>query len=237
MWNGMVPVAAYDVPFFESGTRGEGVYEDDLVVRLLRGTDVQTSVRRRRGSVYKARDGNASLTLPLPMGEFALFNWGPEHIVLGSSHSSRFDLYDTSGQMVGTFFAKGSPRRATSDDMVAFDRQLRATRRGSITVRGITGPSIDERVERYLDDAPRGKDVPMFDRIEIGEGGHIWVREYVLDEEERSWQVLDSETGSAIARVTTPAKWEVLRATPSSLVVLERDEYDVEMVRAYSLNR
>jgi 6-bladed beta-propeller len=235
MWNRMVPVAAYDTPMFETVRRDEGIYEDDLVVRLFSGADVQMTVRRRRGQVYQARDGSAGLTLPLPMGEFALFNSGPEHVVLGSSHSNRFDVYDTVGHLVQSVHAQASPRRASSEDMAAFDRKTREERRRPITLRGIQTPSRDKRVERYLKDAPRGDEVPMFDQVEVGEAGHIWVREYLLDQETVSWQVLDLETGGAMARVIVPARWEILRAAPSYLVVLERDEYDVEVVRVYTV--
>lgn len=233
MVNGMIPVAAYDIPMLEAVRRREGVYEEDLVIRLFEGSDVRASVRRPRGPVYHARDGNTGLTLPLPMGEFVLFNWGPAQIVLGSSHSTDFDLFDLTGAFDGTVRAAGELRPATRADMSAFDERIRRERSGSLTIRGVTVRG-DIRTERYLEDAPRGAQVPLFDKVEVGDRGRVWVREYVLDSNVATWQVLESEAG-VVARVSIPAEWEVLRLSDSHLIVIERDEYDVEMVRAYRI--
>jgi hypothetical protein len=59
--------------------------------------------------------------------------------------------------------------------------------------------------------APRGDHVPTFDKVEIGDGGLVWIREYVLDEAEATWQVLDPETGSLAARLRAPAAWGMLQ--------------------------
>jgi 6-bladed beta-propeller protein len=235
MKDGVVPVAVYDIPMFETVRREEGVYADDLVVRFLEGTVERAAIRRPRGPVYQAREGSLGLALPLPLGEFVLFNWGAENIVLGSSHSNRFEVYGTSGELIGAAFAEGSPRAATAEDMAAFDKKIRAEEEEPVTVRGMQLPSRNARLERYLEDSPRGAEVPMFEQVEIGDKGHVWVREYVLAGEVASWQVLDTEAGVPVARVRVPAKWEILRASPTYMLVLERDEYDVEMVRAYAV--
>jgi hypothetical protein len=235
MLDGAVPLAVYETPFFQAVSRDEGVYEEDLLVQILRGTEVQATVRRPRGPVYLARDGNTGITLPLPMGEFVLFNWGPAEVVLGSSHSNEFELWDTSGRLVGSVRADGAPRRATAADMAAYNRRTRVERSGSRSIPGVQVSSAQVQVEKFLKDAPRGEAVPMFDRVEVGERGYIWIRAYVLNQETTWWQVLDRRTGTAIARVAVPSRWELLRASPTHLVVLERDEYDVELVRVYGL--
>jgi len=235
MTNGMVPIATYEIPFFESASRGEGQYEDDLIVRLFAGTEVQASMRRPRGPVFVARGNSGGVTLPLPMGEFVLFNWGPEHVVLGSSHSTSFDLYDAAGRLVGTAEAEGVPRRANRADMLAFDEKTRARGGGTVRIRGVTVSGGEGPRERYLEAAPRGDRVPLFEEVEVGEDGLLWVREYGLGEDEAKWQILDPEIGRTVAYVRTPASWEFLSATTFHLVVRERDEYDVESVRVYRL--
>ena len=232
MVNGMIPVATYDVPFFEATRRREGVYEDDLVIRLFQGSDAQASVRRPRGKVYTAKEGSTGITFPLPMGEFALFNWGAEHVVLGSSHSTAFDLFDLTGALAGSVHGVGELQTATEADFSAFEK-VRRERTGSFTIRGVT-VSNDVRVERFLKDAPRGDHVPLFDQVEIGDDGRVWIREYVLDGDIATWQVLDPEVG-IVAKISIPASWEVLRVSGAFLIAVERNEYDVEMVRAYRL--
>jgi len=230
MANGFVPVASYSVPFFESARRAEGVYEDDLVVRLFEGTDVRASVRRPRGAMYTAKDGTRGLKVHVPMGESVLFNWGPGQVVMGSSHSTEVDVYDTSGVLAHTVRAAGELRPVTRKDMAAFDERFRRERGGSMTILGTT-VSRDVQVERFLDDAPRGDQMPLFDKVEIDDEGRVWVREYALDSEVVTWQ-LTAESGP-VARIVMPAAWEVLQISERHVIVKERDEYDVEMVRVY----
>jgi hypothetical protein len=238
--SGVVAVARRDVPFFESTRREEGRYEDDLVITMLRGTEAIASLRRSGGATYQVREGSVGLRLPLPMGEFALFNWGRSRVVVGASHTNRFELFDDSATLVGAVEAEGTPRRATAADMAAYDEKIRNEHRdrgGPLVIGGMTMPSTAGRVERFLDRAPRGDRVPMFDQVEIGDAGLVWVREYVLDGEEATWQVLDPATGGLVGRLTLSAAWEMLRPSPDALVVLERDALDVEIVRVYAIRR
>lgn len=233
MANGMIPVAAYDTPTREAVQRQEGVYEEDLVIRLFEGSDVRASIRRPRGKVYTARSGNMRMTRPFPMGEFVLFNWGSEHVVLGSSHSTAFDLFDSTGALVRTVHGEGDLRPATRHDIAAFDERMRPEPSDSMVIQGM-GPGCDVCKERFLDDAPRGDQFPLFDQVELDDEGLVWAREYLLASEIAVWQVIDPETG-LIGRVSIPASWNLLRPSASRLIVVERDEYDVEMVRVYGV--
>jgi hypothetical protein len=237
MRNGWVPVATYDTPMMEAWRRKEGVYNEDLVIRLFAGSAVEATIRRPRGPVYDAKSAHQGLTLPIPMGDFAIYGWGPEHVVVGSSLSTRFDLYDTSGKLVRSVVAEGTPRPATSADMAAFDRKTRKEHSGSIALGGTKTPSRSTLVERYLKHAPRGDHVPMFDKLEVSSTGRVWVREYALEGDTATWQVLDPDEGGTVARVTVPSSWQILRVSPTHLVVLQRDAYDVEMVRVYAVGR
>ncbi len=217
MVDGLVPVASKDVSFNEGIRRRKGVYEDDLVIRLFEGSEVRVSIRRPGGKVYSTglADGRGT-TLPLPMGEFVLFNWGSEHVVLGSSHSTDFDLFDHTGALV---------------DMAAFDKSREG--RGLLSIRGVA-LSPTNTMALFLKDAPRGDHFPLFDQVQIDDDGLVWAREYLLASEVAVWQVIDPETG-VIGRVSIPASWNLIRPSASRLIVVERDEYDVEMVRVYRL--
>lgn len=223
--------ATHDVSIREYVRRPEGVYEGDLVIRLFEGSDVRASIRRPRGKVYSTGlvRGEGGTTLPLPMGETILYNWGPEHIVLGSSHSTDFDLFDHTGTLVRTVRGEGELRPATRADMTAFDKSQEG--RGSLTIAGVT-MSRTNTMERFLENAPRGDQFPLFSEVKLDDNGLVWAREYSLTSEVATWQVMDPETG-LIGRVSIPASWRLLHPSASRLIVVERDEYDVEMVRVY----
>lgn len=230
MANGLIPVAAYDTPTREAVQRQEGVYEEDLVIRLFEGSEVRASIRRPQGKVYATGlVGGKSTTRPLPMGEFVLFNWGSEHVVLGSSHSTDFDLFDHTGALVRTVRGEGELRPATRADMAAFDKSHE--RSGLLTIPGVA-MSPTNPMALFLKDAPRGDQFPLFDQVQIDDEGLVWAREYLLASEVAVWQVIDPEAG-LIGRVSIPASWNLLRPSASRLIVVERDEYDVEMVRVY----
>lgn len=233
--SGWVPTARFEVPLLESVRRAEGVYRDELVISVVDGEQVRGTIRAQRGAVYHAREGSSGVTLPLPMGEFVLFSWNANRIVVGSSHSPAFELFDGEGRSVGVAEAQGTPRRATRQDMQAYDVRLRAEwSESTVTVRGVPRGS-QSQVDRFIRDAPRGDRVPLFDEVHI-EGDRIWVREYVLHTAVATWQVVDP-VGGVVARLRLPADAELLRATKDYVLLLERDEYDVELVRAYRVVR
>jgi hypothetical protein len=233
MLSGLVPAATYDVPMREMIGRAEGVYHDDLVIDLMNGEEVVSSVRRERGPVYQVREGSTGLTIPLSMTDGVLFSWGPSRVVLGSTHSTEIVISDSRGVEVGTVHGVGTSYMPTDADFELWEARVRDTHGGSTTI-GRVRTNSDGRVERFLKDAPRGDRLPIFDALTVADDGSVWIREYRRNTDSATWQVIDPSVG-VVARVTLPGHWKLLRSAQSYVIVLELDEYDVEFVRLYRL--
>ena len=89
-------------------------------------------------------------------------------------------------------------------------------------------------MEKFLNATPQGRRFPLFDGLLVDEQDQLWVREYVLDGDSVEWQVVDMTRG-AVARVKMPSGWTVLEAGTGYVLVRERDEFDVETVRKYTV--
>ncbi len=115
-----------------------------------------------------------------------------------------------------------------------------------------TGDEFREEVERYLeafppdarkiearrfDDMPRLEVLPLFEDLRTDAAGRIWVRNQLgPGEPRRMWTVLDP-SGEPIARMRTPDGAEILELGVEHVVVLTRDELDVERVEVRPLQR
>lgn len=82
-----------------------------------------------------------------------------------------------------------------------------------------------------------GKIVPPFQAIAIDDGGNVWAADY--DDRVNTpgtWSVYDAE-GDFIARIRMPEGFRLLHAGGDFVIGVERDEYDVELVRTYRVLR
>ncbi len=136
--------------------------------------------------------------------------------------------------MTRTYEGQGRLRRATRRDWSLYQEELRAQYESEFRIRGV----LIERepvLEEFLAETPRGRDFPLFDAATIDGLGRVWVREYSLGEPTRRWQVLGED--GVVAVLDIPAAWEVLEFGRSHVVVLLKDEFDVESVRVYGMGQ
>ena len=100
-----------------------------------------------------------------------------------------------------------------------------------------TGRPIDEPTGQF----PHRETHPFFDALELDTAGYLWVREPApadADEAEvsRTWQVFDPD-GVWLGRFETPAGLRVTEIGEDYLLGIVRDDFDVEYVRMYRLER
>lgn len=103
----------------------------------------------------------------------------------------------------------------------------------------LEGHEGSERLERAqrLDRMQFPEELPAFDMVHVDSGGNLWVREYLLGEEDQQeWIVLD-ETGAIVASMAMPLGLRVTSITQDLVVGVWRDEVDVETVRTYGYSR
>jgi hypothetical protein len=87
---------------------------------------------------------------------------------------------------------------------------------------------------------PEGRRVPVYDRILIDRvAARIWLRDFMALREEhdpQSWMIHE-KGGRVVARLRTPAGFDLMHVAADRLVGVNRDEIGVEYVRTYALAR
>lgn len=232
--NGDVVIARGVLTMMESYARKPGLHHDSLSLSVHRDGSLQEVVRLTRGQTFGVRVGTSGITRPIPFGETAVYGSGPSSLIVGMSHSTQFDVLDGRGQVIKTYEAQGQLRRATPRDWSLYRDELRAQYESEFKIRGI---SIEREpvAEEFLAETPRGRAFPLFDAATIDGAGRVWVREYSLGDPVRRWQVLGDD--GVVAVLDIPAEWEVLEFGDSHVVVLLKDEFDVESVRVYGIGQ
>jgi hypothetical protein len=96
-------------------------------------------------------------------------------------------------------------------------------------------PELRETVEATFTDFPLPVVRPAFSEIRVGKGWEVWLAEYEPDAESVSeWTVLDSD-GRLLGRVEVPAGFRIHEIGEDYLLGVWYDEYEVPVVRRYSL--
>ena len=112
----------------------------------------------------------------------------------------------------------------------------RADRESFVQARLGLGEGGDRQAfNKLLRETPFSESFPAYDRLLIGTGGRVWIREYQRPHrvEPVSWLVVDS-SGVLLGAVPVPPNFDIHEAGDSWLLGVERDDLDVEYVRRYS---
>lgn len=230
-----VLIARGNVSIMESVRRGDGRYEDDLVVVAHRDEASTAILKRPRGPTFKVSTGRQGLFPPVPFEEALLFAAGAFWLVSGTTHGTTFEIVGEDGEPLGTFELTGSPRPVTARDWDLFKDRFREARSGGFSIRGMQMQS-GTNVEKFLDATPRGRLFPLFDALLVDGLDRLWVREYSLEGDTVTWQIAELNRG-VTGRLDIPRAWTLLEAGQDYVLVRERDEFDVEMVRKYVIGR
>ncbi|MDX1494245.1 MAG: hypothetical protein R3253_09310 [Longimicrobiales bacterium] len=230
--DGAIPIARGVLTMMEHHARRPGHYHDTIRVGVHHDGALREVFKLSRGETFGVRVGSSGITRPIPFGETALYGAGPTSFVVGTSHSREFQVLDRRGRVLRTVQAGGQDRRVTRLDWELFQEAFREQYEGGMRIRGVAierEPFVDE----FLARTPRGRDFPLFDAAQIDGMGRVWVREYSLGAQGRTWQALGEE--GVIALLDIPAEWEVLEFGEAYVVVLLKDEFDVESLRVYQI--
>lgn len=232
--NGLLPMATLDVSLFESVRREEGLYEDTVVIDIFDDGNVRTSLRYPRGVAFHAREAQRGLTRPVPFSDAILYSWGPDRVVVGTTHGRIFDAFDPDGERLEAFEAQGEVGRVEEADWLGYQRALRQELDDPIRIRGrqVGGAPVD----RFLAETPRSAERPLFDDIYVDDLARLWLREFGYASDGDTWQVVTLDRES-VDRVELPAGSRVLAAGEEWVLVLQKDGLDVEYVSLYEVRR
>jgi hypothetical protein len=143
----------------------------------------------------------------------------------------RFEIavYEASGSL-SRLIRKISPRRAVNDAAIAsyIEEQMKGAP---------NDPALRHQWEASLRQAPFPDSLPAYRRLRVDRTGALWVQDYDMPgEQNATWQVFD-RAGHWLSTVTVPRAWQIQDIGADYLLVVARNDMDVEMVRMYGLRR
>lgn len=91
--------------------------------------------------------------------------------------------------------------------------------------------------ERIFDEIPLHKTMPAFSNLVVDSEGNIWIQEYRRPgDDEPRWTVFDP-SGQMLGTLTLPAQFRVTEIGSDYVLGVWRDEFDVEHVQLYGLEK
>lgn len=174
--------------------------------------------------------------MDLPFGEATLVAGLDSAVVVVPSGGADIVFYNLSGEPFHS--ASRTDARAT-----AVTPALRRRYISGATERAMSAgapPSLARAgAEETLELLPEGRNLPLHDRMLIDHvGERIWLRDYVplwRENDSQNWTVHDSR-GRVLARVSTPARFELMHVAQSRLTGRIQDALGVEYVTKYELS-
>lgn len=193
----------------------EAVTWVDYIDGQPRGTQ-QMELPFGRGTLVGGVDGSVAV---VRSGEGDLVFFSPDGRAVRSAHRSDLDPPPVSAEFRQRYL------ESAAEQAMAAGTPVGLARAGA---------------EGRLDLLPEGRRVPVYDRMLIDQvGERIWLRDFIppwTGDDPQSWTVHDKR-GRIVARLTTPAGFNLMHVAQNRLAGVSRDGMGVEYVNVYQLER
>jgi len=196
-------------------------------VRVAAGGDRAEIVASMPNSVLDVRPRTIGgrtqrLAFPRLFSPNAHVEGGAGRVVTGISDRFELTVHATNGRRT-LLRADPEPRPVTPAHVEAEIQAMRER------LRGRPADEIDRELTA-LRETPAMDRFPAFDRVRVGRDGSVWVRRYGAPGDEVAEWVIFGPDGQLRARLPLPAETDVLEASLADVLLLQRDELDVERV-------
>ncbi len=186
--------------------------------------------------------GNAWLGYALPPGSAAVSNSltrfifagsliyaaGGNRVWIGDSESGRIRLFDANGRPVGATRAPWRSRRLSRPALEEARRQA---------LESTTDPSAKARITAVYYQATGLGTAPFFARFVAGPNDELWIESFREAESASTEVVVLNRIGVPTATFDIPPRTMLLEAGDGYVLVLFRDQDDVEGVAVYQLRQ
>jgi hypothetical protein len=179
---------------------------------------------------YRMPDGRETRTTGRPPFAKAPSAWASEdRFYYGSGDRYEIAVYDSLATLI-MLIRRPIPNRAVTPEHVE-------TYKSDTMAGAPDDPAARRSWQEQIDAAPYPDSFPAYRRIRADRLGMLWVQEYDLPGADSvTWSVFDRE-GRWSSDVTIPRDWQVLDIGADFLLVLLRDDLDVERVERHTLVR
>ncbi len=202
--------------------RGAGIVRDEFeLVRVSPDGGTAAKIGRFAGAEWLIYDHPASFrSTQLPMGRQGHVAVSGNHIVYGSSDSTKLAVYDTAGRLVRTVELPIDERKLTT-------REVRSE------LEGIEDGAERAALKRYFDANSASREAPAFSDLRADRSGNLWFRTTnPASPGVAHWHVVNV-AGGTVGSVALPAD-ALLLDIPSPGAVLVR-EVDADGVHRVAL--
>lgn len=204
-----------------------GERRDSITYALVDGTgEASTALGRYAGEeFFVLTTGGAAVRRPVTFGRNTFAAARGDRIVIGSSDTFRFTLFDASGRRLGVHSETRDSRRVQRADVRAADAAWLKRMR----------PEMRDDLERRIGEFPHRETYPVFEDLLVGADGSVWVQEYAVPgRPERRWTVFGPD-GSPLRQVRAEDPLRVVDAGADWVLAWMRDEYDRESILFFPL--
>ena len=164
-------------------------------------------------------------------GEFRrlsrVYRYGADSIMALDKGTNRLSVFDSDGN----YARPASADSITGDTLFPLDVWLH----GQFWVDGALERGLRGTVKRALSRLTVSDTGLAYRFVRVGDGGELWIREpLAVNADSYHWTVIDS-TGSAIAVIQTPLRFDPHHLGRGFVLGRWRDENDVNYIRLYSV--
>lgn len=178
-----------------------------------------------RGQTDRHYAGNPSG--PHPFGRQTSVAIGTDRVYIGDGSDFEVEVYDLAGRRLPTIRWEGSNREITRQHLDTFESERVAA------VRAERRPAI----RRALQELPKLDRFPAYDALMVDRGERLWIRSFLRPgADEYRWTIFE-EGGDLTGILRLSGNVRVLEAGRGYVLVVERDELEVETVRLMELVR
>lgn len=193
--------------------RPAGIVRDEFeLVRVSPDGGTAAKIGRFAGAEWLIYDHTASFrSTQLPMGRQGHVAVSEDHIVYGSSDSTKLAVYDTAGRRVRTVELPVAERKLTP-------REVRSE------LEGIEDGAERAALKRYFDANSASREAPAFSDLRADRSGRLWVRTTNPASPGVAHWIVVKVAGGAVGSVALPADALLLDIpSPSAVLVREVD--------------
>jgi hypothetical protein len=223
----------------------EGLRSDTIPYALFdRSGELVRTVGQlvRRPRYYDSQSGYQSYLLDT----FVLSRIVGDELVLGETDSIVLIRFDSSGTSLPRLSLERDTRRVTELDIEAGWRawadqaavQLQQFSNQAVALnRPVAAPTkarVDEALARAKETIVPAEFLPAFKSIIVGSDRTLWVEDYLHPTEEVSRWIMMGVDFLPVGWIELPPNEQLLATGPNSVIVLRKDQLDVESVVIYS---
>ena len=148
-----------------------------------------------------------------------------DRILLGESHTGEVRAYTFDGSLVRVIRWEQEHTPVTAADRRAFRREV---------LDGLNNPTRRPSYERWLSEVTYPESKPAFRGFATDRGGRLWVQAWTATEGVDRWLIFERD-GTLSATLTAPSSARLLDAGEHHVLVVTRDELDVETIQLFEL--